>query len=180
MITSTEHKDRLRRRCGASRSGAGTCRPAKLEPEGAPIVVAVEDCRAAAAAAQAAVSLARELAAPLVFVYVRRGPSAAFGEPYYQRRLDARMRAGRRAWTTPSHSPIERACPPPASSSPGAPPAASEKASRARSSAAPTARSSSPAEQRGRPLEPGALQTSAEEDSKATFEDQMGVRWRAN
>jgi len=71
--------------------------PAKLEPEAAPIVVAVDDSRAAAAAAQAAVSLARELAAPLVFVYVRRGPSAAFGEPCYQRRLDAQMRAGRRA-----------------------------------------------------------------------------------
>lgn len=71
--------------------------PREVEPEGAPIVVAVDDSRAAAAAAQAAVSLARELAAPLVFVYVRRGPSAAFGEPYYQRRLDARMRAGRRA-----------------------------------------------------------------------------------
>ena len=97
MITSTEPRDRLRRRFGASRSEASTCRPAKLEPEGAPIVVAVDDSRAAAAAAQAAVSLARELAAPLVFVYVRRGHSAAFGEPYYQRRLDAQMRAGRRA-----------------------------------------------------------------------------------
>jgi len=41
--------------------------------------------------------LARELAAPLVFVYVRRGPSSALGKPYYQRRLDAEMRAGRRA-----------------------------------------------------------------------------------
>jgi nucleotide-binding universal stress UspA family protein len=69
----------------------------KAEPEAAPIVVAVDNSRAAAAAAQAAVRLARELAAPLVFVYVRRGPSAALGEPYYQRRLDAEMRAGRRA-----------------------------------------------------------------------------------
>ena len=180
MITSTEPKDRLRRRCGASRSGAGTCRPAKLEPEGAPIVVAVEDCRAAAAAAQAAVRLAQELAAPLVFVYVRRGPSAAFGEPTTSVASTPECAPDGARWTTPSHSPIERACPPPASSSPGAPPAASEKASRARSSAAPTARSSSPAEQRGRPLEPGALQTSAEEDSKATFEEQMGVRWREN
>jgi nucleotide-binding universal stress UspA family protein len=32
-----------------------------------------------------------------VFVYVRRGPSSALGEPHYQRRLDAEMRAGQRA-----------------------------------------------------------------------------------
>lgn len=97
MITSTEPRARLPRPFGASRSGAGRCRPAKVEPEAAPIVVAVDNSRAAAAAAQAAVRLARELAAPLVFVYVRRGPSAALGKPYYQRRLDAEMRAGRRA-----------------------------------------------------------------------------------
>jgi nucleotide-binding universal stress UspA family protein len=60
-------------------------------------VVAVDNTRAATAAAQAAVRLARDLAAPLVFVYVRRGPSPAVGRPYYQRRLDREMRAGRRA-----------------------------------------------------------------------------------
>jgi nucleotide-binding universal stress UspA family protein len=97
MITSTEPRALLRRPFGASHSRPGRCRPAKVEPEAAPIVVAVDNSRAAAAAAQAAVRLARELAAPLVFVYVRRGPSAALGEPYYQRRLDAEMRAGRRA-----------------------------------------------------------------------------------
>jgi hypothetical protein len=41
--------------------------------------------------------LAGDLAAPVVFVYVRCGPSAAVGEPYYQRRLDAEMRIGDRA-----------------------------------------------------------------------------------
>jgi nucleotide-binding universal stress UspA family protein len=30
----------------------------------------------------------------VVFVYVRRGPSAALGEPYYQRRLNAEMAIG--------------------------------------------------------------------------------------
>jgi nucleotide-binding universal stress UspA family protein len=30
----------------------------------------------------------------VVFVYVRRGPPDALGEPYYQRRLDAEMRLG--------------------------------------------------------------------------------------
>jgi nucleotide-binding universal stress UspA family protein len=68
-----------------------------VEPEAAPIVVAVDTSRAATAAAQDAVHLAQELDAPLVFVYVRRGPPAALGEPYYQRRLDAEMRTGRRA-----------------------------------------------------------------------------------
>ena len=43
------------------------------------------------------VRLAGDLAAPVVFVYVRCGPSAAVGEPYYQRRLDAEMRIGDRA-----------------------------------------------------------------------------------
>jgi len=97
MNTATEPGARLRRPFGASHSRANRCRPTKVEPEAAPILVAVDNSRAAAAAAQAAVHLARELAAPLVFVYVRRGPSAALGEPYYQRRLDAEMRGGGRA-----------------------------------------------------------------------------------
>ena len=63
----------------------------------APIVVAVDNARAARGAARASVRLAQELAAPLVFVYVRRGPSSALGEPYYQRRLDEEMRAARLA-----------------------------------------------------------------------------------
>jgi nucleotide-binding universal stress UspA family protein len=97
MITATEPRARLQGPFAASHSEAGRSRPATVEPAAAPIVVAVDNSPAAAAAAQAAVRLARELTAPLVFVYVRRGPSAALGEPYYQRRLDAEMRAGRRA-----------------------------------------------------------------------------------
>ena len=42
-----------------------------------------------------AARIARELAAPLVFVYVRRGPSVTLGAPYYQRRLDAEMASAR-------------------------------------------------------------------------------------
>jgi nucleotide-binding universal stress UspA family protein len=76
---------------------AETIRPLRSESDPAPIVVAVDYSRAAAAAVRAAVRLARELTAPLVFVYVRRGPSSALGEPYDQRRLDAEMRAGGRA-----------------------------------------------------------------------------------
>jgi nucleotide-binding universal stress UspA family protein len=59
-----------------------------------PVVVAVDDSPAAEAAVRDGVRLAGELTAPVVFVYVRRGPSAALGEPYYQRRLDAEMRIG--------------------------------------------------------------------------------------
>lgn len=97
MITSTDARPHFRRRFATSRSGAETSRPLRSESDAAPIVVAVDNSRAAAAAVRAAVRLARELTAPLVFVYVRRGPSSALGEPYYQRRLDAEMRAGGRA-----------------------------------------------------------------------------------
>ena len=41
--------------------------------------------------------MAGELAAPVVFVYVRRRRPDALGEPYYQCRLDAEMRIGDRA-----------------------------------------------------------------------------------
>ena len=63
----------------------------------APIVVAVNESRAARAAVEDGVRIARELEAPVVFVYVRRRPSGALGEPYYQRRLDREIAAGTRA-----------------------------------------------------------------------------------
>jgi nucleotide-binding universal stress UspA family protein len=68
-----------------------------VTPSARPVVVAVDDSSAAEAAVRDGVRLAGDLAAPVVFVYVRRGPSAALGEPYYQRRLDAEMRIGERA-----------------------------------------------------------------------------------
>jgi nucleotide-binding universal stress UspA family protein len=63
----------------------------------APIVAAVDDTAASRAAADAAVRLGRELGAPLVFVYVRRGPAGFWGSPVYQRRLTAEMTRARRA-----------------------------------------------------------------------------------
>jgi len=63
----------------------------------APIVAGVDGSRSGEAAAHAAVSMAWRLSAPVVFVYVRRGPAAILGEPYHQRRLDAEIIAGRRA-----------------------------------------------------------------------------------
>jgi nucleotide-binding universal stress UspA family protein len=67
----------------------------RMEP--APIVVAVDDSRPTEAAAQSGVRLARELGAPVVFVYVRRGPWSGLAAPHYQRRLDAELSAGRSA-----------------------------------------------------------------------------------
>ena len=97
MITSTAPTPHFRSPVVTSRSDGGVSQPLPAEPEAAPIVVAVDTSRVAVAAAQDAVRLARELGAPLVFVYVRRGPSSAFGEPHFQRRLDAEMSIGRRA-----------------------------------------------------------------------------------
>jgi nucleotide-binding universal stress UspA family protein len=62
----------------------------------APIVAAVDGTRASRAAVDEAVRLARELEAPIVFVYVRRGPAGFLGAPVYQRRLTAEMTRARR------------------------------------------------------------------------------------
>jgi nucleotide-binding universal stress UspA family protein len=71
--------------------------PPMTAPNARPVVVAVDDSPAAEAAVRDGVRIAGELTAPVVFVYVRRGPSAALGKPYYQRRLDTEMRIGDRA-----------------------------------------------------------------------------------
>jgi nucleotide-binding universal stress UspA family protein len=63
----------------------------------APIVAAVDASASGAMAAREAVAVAKRLAAPVVFVYVRDGPSSILGEPYYQRRLDAEMARAKRA-----------------------------------------------------------------------------------
>lgn len=99
MTTATEPRAHFRRPLDSAPSGAEAFRPAPAQREAAPIVVAIDNSRAATAAVQAAVSLGADLAAPLVFVYVRHGPSSALGEPYYQRRLDAEMASGRQALT---------------------------------------------------------------------------------
>jgi nucleotide-binding universal stress UspA family protein len=56
-----------------------------------PILAAVDGSPESAAAVDTAIELGRELDAPVVFVSVRRGPSGALGEPFYQRRLTAEM-----------------------------------------------------------------------------------------
>lgn len=62
-----------------------------------PIVAAVDGSTSGEAAAQKAIAIAKRLGAPVVFVYVRGGPSPILGEPYYQRRLDAELACSDRA-----------------------------------------------------------------------------------
>ena len=62
----------------------------------APVVAAVDGSPASNEAIQTAVHLAATLDAPIVFVYVRRGPAGFLGSPEYQRRLTAKMQQGRR------------------------------------------------------------------------------------
>ena len=66
-------------------------------PRTAPIVAAVDGTAANRAAIEEAVDLARELEAPIVFVYVRRGPPGFFGSPLYQTRLTGEMTRARGA-----------------------------------------------------------------------------------
>lgn len=66
------------------------------EAEGAPIIAAVDGSSASTVAVETAVNLAAELDAPIVFVYVRRGPAGFLGAPVYQRRLTKEMTRGRR------------------------------------------------------------------------------------
>jgi nucleotide-binding universal stress UspA family protein len=72
----------------------------RRQQEGAPVVAAVDASASGAAAARTAISVAGRLDAPVVFVYVRRGPSSILGEPYYQRRLDAEMAVAKRTLGT--------------------------------------------------------------------------------
>ena len=62
----------------------------------APIVAAVDGSAASRAAIGEAVRLGAELEAPIVFVYVRRGPAGVFGSPVYQRRLTKETARARR------------------------------------------------------------------------------------
>jgi nucleotide-binding universal stress UspA family protein len=65
----------------------------------APIVAAVEPGTAHATAATAG-RLARELGAPLVFIFVRPHPQAILGAPYYQRQLTRDLLRGRQTLDT--------------------------------------------------------------------------------
>ena len=70
-----------------------------------PVVAAVDNSAPSQAAIDAGVALARELNAPLVFAYVRRGPPSFLGAPVYQQRLTKKMDG---ATTTPDGRSVKR------------------------------------------------------------------------
>lgn len=67
----------------------------------APMIVAVDGTPASSMAAAAAVLLACDIHAPVVFVYVRRGPSTVWGSPFYERRLTQALASARAALEPP-------------------------------------------------------------------------------
>jgi nucleotide-binding universal stress UspA family protein len=93
LTTATEKSPTVWRPPGAGPQLDGH-RRANVKPGAAPNVVGVDSAPATRPAVSDAVRLARDLHAPVVFLYVRRGPSAALGEPYYQRRLNDEMATG--------------------------------------------------------------------------------------
>jgi nucleotide-binding universal stress UspA family protein len=84
------------RAVGAEPSRDGQSLP-RVRAAGAPVLAAVDGSESSIAAARVAARLARQVAAPLIFVYVRGGPPGWLGAPYYQRRLDAELDAARHA-----------------------------------------------------------------------------------
>jgi nucleotide-binding universal stress UspA family protein len=73
-------------------------RPIRRDQEAdAPVLAAVDGSASSNAAARVAARLARQVGAPLIFVYVRGGPPGWLGAPYYQRRLDAELDAAQHA-----------------------------------------------------------------------------------
>jgi nucleotide-binding universal stress UspA family protein len=79
-------------------AGAAELRLMRAAPaKGTPIVAAIDDSSASRDVVETAVKLAAELNAPLVFVYVRRGPPGFLGKPFFQRSLTVKMTRARRA-----------------------------------------------------------------------------------
>ena len=70
--------------------------PKNTQRNTAPIVAAVDHSAASRSAIGEAVRLGRELDAPIVFAYVRRGPAGYLGAPVYQRLLTKAMERARR------------------------------------------------------------------------------------
>jgi nucleotide-binding universal stress UspA family protein len=90
-VTASRRDVALHEVSGPPPTGPPTA-PARVD---APIVAGVDASSSGAVAARTAIAWARHLSAPLVFVYVRRPPSSALGEPYYQRRLETETYAAR-------------------------------------------------------------------------------------
>jgi nucleotide-binding universal stress UspA family protein len=77
-------------RSAPGKTRAGPAGPFTRKP-GAPVIAAVDGSSTGLDAASTGARLARTLDAPLVLVYVRKGPPSWLGDPYFQRRLDAEM-----------------------------------------------------------------------------------------
>lgn len=92
-------KQKRREAMSATSTSTRALEPSSASPivAQAPIVAAVDSPASSRAAVDTAVRLGRELGAPLVFVYVRRGPARFWGSPVYQGRLTAEMTRARRA-----------------------------------------------------------------------------------
>jgi nucleotide-binding universal stress UspA family protein len=72
------------------------------KPAVRPVIAAVDGTAAGRTAAAEAIASARALAAPLLLVHVRRGPSAIWGRPFYQRRLERSFRRAGEALAAPA------------------------------------------------------------------------------
>ena len=72
-------------------------RPPKRRVPSQPVIAAVDGSAGGRAATADAIASARDLGAAVLFVHVRRGPSAVWGRPFYQRRLTRAMRKSRDA-----------------------------------------------------------------------------------
>jgi nucleotide-binding universal stress UspA family protein len=70
------------------------------DPYASPPIVAAVEPSTAHVTADTAGRLARELGAPLVFIFVRPRPQAILGAPYYQRQLTRDLLRGRKALDT--------------------------------------------------------------------------------
>jgi nucleotide-binding universal stress UspA family protein len=77
----------------AAGNDRGTLGPENAVP---PIVAAIDGSSASERAVEASIRFARRLNAPIVFVYVRRGPANFLGSPEYQRRLTSKMADARK------------------------------------------------------------------------------------
>ena len=97
MTTATDIRPAVAPPLETAASEAQLRSPPKSPARAGPVVVAVDDSSAAESAIRDGVRVASDLDAPIVFVYVRRGPWAGLGDPYHQRRLDVEMRIGERA-----------------------------------------------------------------------------------
>jgi nucleotide-binding universal stress UspA family protein len=87
----------LHRQPQAATRGAPPVAERRDSGAGGPIVAGVDGTASGQVAARTAIAWGKRLAAPIVFVFVRRPPMDALGEPYYGRRVEAETLRARSA-----------------------------------------------------------------------------------